>query len=60
MVKYRPRPGIRKIVSMKKDPVIRLAIIGPAMVSRGIRAFLNTCTTTTENSVRPLARAVRT
>ncbi len=53
-------PGIEKMVSMMKLPVIRKAIIGPRMVITGIMALRIMCTTTTVRSRRPLLCAVRT
>ena len=39
VTKYLPKPGMRKVASMKIDPVAILGICGPRIVISGMRAF---------------------
>ena len=56
----RPRPGMEKNTSSRKEPTKMPGSEMPMLVRIGIIAFLNTCLSITRFSGRPLARAVRT
>lgn len=60
VTKNLPSPGMRKVNSMKIDPVNRSGTMGPSSVKSGIIAFRSTCATTTREGDSPFASAVRT
>ena len=54
MTKKRPRPGMRKVCSMKIEPVRMLGISGIMTVTNGIRALRATCQSSTRCSRKSL------